>query len=148
MSWRSRKIGGEEYDVEILPMMNLFVVLIPMLLLSAVFVELAVVRLGLPSDEPAVAEEPREPLGLAIAIEDDRWIVQAAKFPPTAIRRDADGAIEKLRGALADVGARFPDNRDVVILSRPHTHYEDIIAVMDVSRETGLENVSLLGAGS
>lgn len=148
MSWRSRKIGGDDYDVEILPMMNLFVVLIPMLLLSAVFVELAVVRLGLPSDEPAAATAPQEPLGLAVAIEDDRWIVQATKLTPTAIQRDADGAIEKLRVALADVGARFPDNRDVIILSRPDTRYEDIISVMDVSRETGLENVSLLGAAS
>jgi biopolymer transport protein ExbD len=148
MSSRRRKIGGGEYDVEILPMMNLFVVLIPMLLLSAVFVEIGVIRLGLPSDDAPPAAAPKEPLGLAVAIEDDRWIVQAAAIEPTEIPRDADGAIGELRAALADVGARFPDNRDVVILSRPHTRYEDIISVMDVSRETGLENVALLGAGS
>jgi biopolymer transport protein ExbD len=129
--------------------MNLFVVLIPMLLLSAVFVELAVIRMGLPSDdaEPAPAE-PRESLGLAVAIEDDRWIIRAEKIEPTAIARDGEAAIEALQAALADVGTRFPENRDVVILSRPHTKYDDIISVMDVSRATGLENVSLLGAGS
>jgi biopolymer transport protein ExbD len=148
MSFRNRKIGGDEYDVEILPMMNLFVVLIPMLLLSAVFVELSVIRLGLPSDEPSAAVATKEPLGLAVAIEDDQWIVRTAKLPPTAIPRDADGSIEKLRVALGDIGSRFPDNRDVVIVSRPHTRYEDIISVMDVSRDTGLENVSLSGAGS
>jgi biopolymer transport protein ExbD len=148
MSFRKRTIGGVEYDVEILPMMNLFVVLIPMLLLSAVFVELGVIRLGLPSEDAAPTAARKEPLGLAVAIEDDRWIVRAAAIKPNAIPRDGDGAIEELRAALADVAARFPENRDVVILSRPHTRYEDIISVMDVSRETGLENVALLGAGS
>jgi len=89
-------------------MMNLFVVLIPMLLLSAVFVELAVIRMGLPSDDAEPAAERKDSLGLAVAIEDDRWVVQAEKIAPREIARGSVAAIEELRATLADVGARFP----------------------------------------
>jgi biopolymer transport protein ExbD len=146
---RRRRRGGREEgaDLEVLPMMNLFVVLIPMLLLSAVFAELAVIRMGLPSAD-AESRSERESLGLAVAIEDDRWIVRADRFEAKIVGRDGSGAIGSLRRTLAGVTASFPENRDVVILSYPHTRYEDIISVMDISRETGLENLSLLGAES
>jgi len=147
MSRRKQRAKGEPKDLDLLPMMNLFVVLIPMLLLSAVFVELAVIRMGLPSDDAAPVA-PAPTLGLSISIEEDRWIVRASELEERAIDRSAAASIETLRATLGDVTTRFPDNRDVVILSRPTTRYEDIISVMDVSRETGLENVSLLGAES
>jgi biopolymer transport protein ExbD len=44
------------------------------------------------------------------------------------------------------VVAQHPENEEIMIISQPHTRYEDIIAVMDVSREAGLPSVSLLGA--
>ena len=133
-------------DLEILPMMNLFVVLIPMLLLSAVFIELSVIRMTLPSDDATETPKQQEALGLSIAIEEARWVVKGRALESLVVSRESDDAVEQLRGALSEITGRFPDNRDVVIVSTPRTRYDDIVKVMDVSRETGIDNISLSGA--
>jgi len=81
-----------EGELDLLPMMNVFIVLIPMLLTSAVFLKVTVIDTNVPS---------------------------------------ATGT------APADAGAS---------LSLPKTRYQDIIAVMDVARASGLPSASLLGA--
>jgi biopolymer transport protein ExbD len=131
--------------------MNLFVVLIPMLLLSAVFLELSVIRMHLADEEATPPASESESLGLAIAIEDARWIVRGRSLASRTVSREATVAgvdpLDELSGVLSDIVADHPDTRDVVIESRPRTRYDDIIAVMDVSRETGLVGISLASAG-
>ncbi len=147
---RRRKRHFHEHvdsDLEILPLMNLFVVLIPMLLLSAVFLELSVIRMGLPTDD-AAASEKEESLGLVIAIDEARWVVKERARPDRTVDRSAETAEDELRTVLADVTHRFPSENEVVIESRPTTRYDDIVHVMDVSREVGLVGISLKGAGS
>ena len=60
-------------------------------------------------------------------------------------RADED-ADAQLGEALSDISSRFPDNRDIMVISEPSTSYGDIVAVMDISRESGMPSVSLLGA--
>ena len=137
----ARELVAEE--LEILPMMNLFVVLIPMLLLSAVFLEMSVIRMSVPADD--AAEPPKQSLGLSVAIQDESWIVKARRIDTVVIDRAAADADEQLRGTLAGLSSRFPDAHDVVIRNGARTRYEDIVAVMDASRESGFPNVSLAG---
>jgi biopolymer transport protein ExbD len=135
------KVSGE---LEILPLMNLFVVLIPMLLLSAVFLEMAVIRMNLPSDE---AESPaKETLALSIVIQDARYVIKSRRLEDEVIARSAPEADVALRSALVKVATLFPENHDVVIVSQSHTRYDDIVRVMDISRESGIDNISLSGA--
>lgn len=134
-------------DLEILPLMNLFVVLIPMLLLSAVFLEMSVIHVGLPSDE-APQKPAEERLGLAVLIGDEAWVVKGRKLAPQVILREGEDADARLRAALADVSERFPEDHDVVVRSGPRTRYEDIVQVMDASRESGFAGVSLAGGES
>jgi hypothetical protein len=55
--------------------------------------------------------------------------------------------VEALAGALRDYGARHPGLDAVVLVSAPGTRYEEIVAVMDVSRESGFPQISLAAAG-
>jgi biopolymer transport protein ExbD len=133
-------------ELEMLPMMNLFVVLIPMLLLSAVFLEMSVIRMNLPGDD-APPPSPRETLGLSVTIADAAWVVSGRGLPAHEIARDGDGAPARLREALAAASAGHPDDKDVTIRSAETTRYEEIVLVMDASRESGFPNVSLAEAG-
>lgn len=134
-------------ELEILPLMNLFVVLIPMLLLSAVFLEMSVIRLDLPSDD--AADPPsHERLSLSVSIRDDAWVVRGRRLDAMVIDRATAEADTRLRAALADVSARFPEDHDVVVRPTAHTRYEDIVQVMDASRESGFPGVSLTGGDS
>jgi len=136
-----------ENDLEIMPLMNLFVALIPMLLISAVFLNVTVIDMKAPSEATeADGGDKKENLALAVTIKDDYFVVEGRRISKRVISRAGEDAEARLADALADVVARYPDNRDVMIISQPQTLYTDIISVMDVSRESGLPSVSLLGA--
>jgi biopolymer transport protein ExbD len=142
-SQRRWAVARVEEELDLLPLMNLFVVLIPMLLLSAVFVEMSVIRMDAPSDTPPASE--RTPLGLSVAIGEASWTISGRNVDPVVVDRAEEGSLERLRAELAGIAGRFPDDHDVVIRSRESTRYEDIVMVMDVSRETGFPGVSLTG---
>lgn len=126
--------------------MNVLVALLPMLLLSAVFVKVTVIDLDAPpaAEAPAPAED-KPSLALAVTIKDDYFVVEGQKIAKRVIQRSAADADIQLAGALADVVVQHPENQEIMIISQPHTKYEDIIEVMDISREAGLPSVSLLG---
>lgn len=136
-----------EADIEILPLMNLFIVLIPMLLLSAVFIEVSTVDMRLPgeanADEP---ERPKNPLNLSVLIAHDVYVVEGNHITTTRIERSDEGADVALGEAIARIARAHPAEKNVRILSTPTTRYGDIIAVMDISREAGLPNAGLAGA--
>lgn len=153
MSRRTRKYKKIiEADLEILPLMNLFVVLIPMLLISAMFIELAVINMDAPdaAELPDDREELEEGLDLAVQIEDARYVVVGRQLDPTVITRGVDGmygdAPGELSAVLQSISAEHPETRSIRIVSQPHTLYEDIILVMDVSREAGLPEIALQAA--
>ena len=141
-----------EADLEILPLMNLFVVLIPMLLISAMFIQLAVINMDGPdsAELPDDREELEEGLDLAVQIEDARYVVVGRHLDPVVIDRDPEGmagdASEELGAALQAISVEHPDTKNIRIVSQPHTLYEDIILVMDVSRGAGLPEIALQAA--
>ena len=144
---RQRSLGEYvEGDLEILPLMNLFVVLIPMLLISAVFVHLSVIPMNLPSDEAAQAAAERERLGLSVEIQEEVWVVKGRRLEARRIDRLGEQADDDLRAVLTAVKADHPSEEEVVIVSDPATRYDDIVEVMDASRESGLPNISLSGS--
>ena len=133
-------------DLEIMPLMNLFVAMIPMLLISAVFLNVTVIDMKAPPDADAAVKPDKTPLALAVTIKDLYFVVEGRRISKRVIARSDEDADLQLGDALADIVAKHPDNQDVIIISQPHTNYGDIIAVMDISRESGLPSVSLLGA--
>lgn len=139
-----RKIVEAELDT--LPLMGLFVVLIPMLLLSAVFLEITVIELNLPDELAAEMEQEAERLSLSVEIGEAVFVVRARGVEETVISRDDDNAGERLLAELSSITTRHPENRIVTIVSQPTTRYEDIIYVMDVSRAAGLPHTSLMGS--
>jgi biopolymer transport protein ExbD len=134
-----------EGDVEILPLMNLFVVLIPMLLLSAVFLRIAVIDMSLPAGAGESAAPEEDPLSLTVRIEEDRYVVEGRGIPDGVVLRDGGGEenAAELSERLAGLVAARPGTEDVVILSRTDTRYEEIVRVMDAAREAGLSRASL-----
>ena len=147
-----RSLGGRSFrelvenDLDIMPLMNLFVALIPMLLISAVFLNVTVIEMNGPGENAAAATPDDAPLNLAVTISADHYVVTGRRLKQAVIDRSAGDPATALGGALAAVVATHPDNRDVMIVSSATTRYDDIIAVMDITRAAGLPSVSLLGA--
>lgn len=137
-----------ESDLEIMPLMNLFVALIPMLLISAVFLNVTVIDMKLPTDASAAetASMNKKALQLSVTIHDGQFVVEGRNLKRSVVDRDAADPDAELAQVLAEVKQKHPDNEEIMIISQPNTLYDVIIQVMDLSRDAGMGAVSLLGS--
>jgi biopolymer transport protein ExbD len=143
-AWR-QKVAD---DLELLPLMNLFIVLIPMLMLSAVFIEVRAIEMRLPAD--AEASAAGEPLIMTVRITDEHYVVESGATPARVIPRGADASVgnaawQQLDAELAAFAAAHPESRDVRIVAESTTRYDEIVAVMDLARAAGLHQAALQG---
>ena len=135
-------------DLELLPLMNLFIVLIPMLLLSAVFIEIRAIEMRLPGEAQSASTE--EPVVITVRVREAAYVVQSPGTPDQVIARGNDGpaanaAWEQLGTALGAFVEAHPGARDVRIVAEDTTRYDVLVAVMDLARVYGLSQAGLQG---
>ena len=154
-SQRGKGHRVETPDLELMPMLNVFISIIPMLLLSAAFVQLAVIDTGLPATAAAAA--PAEaaddaPPPVTIHLRAADWVVERAGSPSRAIARSqgVDAADDPGRLQLEALLRSFvaPEGKkpEVRIVPAVTTKYEEIIFIMDLARAAGLPNAALADA--
>jgi biopolymer transport protein ExbD len=144
---RQRHAKSVHTELEIMPMLNVFIAIIPLLLLSAAFVPVTVIKTTLPADG-AVVPVNDAPLDLAIGIEQGAYVIEVNGAPAGRIERTGEGAAKALTDALSHIAAAHAGHREVRIVSPQSTHYEEIIQVMDAARAAGLPEASLQGGGA
>jgi biopolymer transport protein ExbD len=137
-----RKKPSFEVDLNLAPYLSLFVTLIPMLLLTAMFQKVGIVNLYLPTVEEAMLQDTQEEesadFTLAIAVTDGE--LSLLKDDETLYEYKFDGSkpdLSGLREALIKVKDDAPDKRDAVLLLDSAILYETIIDIMDAAREKG-----------
>ena len=132
--------------------MNVFIVLIPMLLMSAVFIEIRVIEMSLPAAQAETT--PAASLDLVIRMLPDAYVVEGNGITPQTIPIAAtaaaagaplNAAAHPLTQALAGIVAAHPGNREVRIVAGAATHYQAIVTTMDLARAAGLSDVALEG---
>lgn len=144
---RSRKAKREtDVELNITTFMNLMVVLIPFLLLDAVFTQMSVLQLTLPSSEEAAPtpQENRKPFTLEVLIYKDRYELVDRKSSSvlSVIRNNPDNKhntaelheiLVKLKDRAKEAGH---DVRDISVLCEKDTPYVLLIQTMDTVRIT------------
>jgi biopolymer transport protein ExbD len=137
-------------EIELMPMINVFMAIIPLLLLSAAFVPVTVIKTTLPSLEAVETPASDAPLDLAIVIQPEAYLVQMNGKVSARIARpsgEAKAAHEELTNLIRAIAAEHPGHREVRIVSQSRTRYEEIIEVMDIARAGGLPDAALSDAG-
>ncbi len=141
----------EDSDVNITPIMNVFVILIPFLLLSASFVKIAIIDFSLPSTEQAAnaAVNPADLKGLTVlvvTIKDTGLEVKTSKKKlPFVPKKNGKYDLKTLAKRLGEVKKKYPKLEDVIITPSETIRYETIVHVMDTCREAGFPNFSISG---
>jgi len=130
--------------------MNLFMILIPFLLLTATFVKLAIIDLALPTlDGSGVGEStlPIEDLTvMVITIDASGFIIKtSSKDYPQIPLRTNEYDYQELSRQLAEIKKLFPRLTDVVISPTAEVRYQIIVRVLDRCREIGFPNFSISG---
>ena len=136
MNRRSRKNRQQETaELNITAFMNLMVVLVPFLLITAVFSRMAVLELNLPGVNSAPPEK-QVSLQLEIIVRGGRIEVGDRNSGRAAVFANKDGEYDLL--ALADylqqVKAIYPDKLDATLLLEPDISYDSLVQVMDTVR--------------
>ncbi len=132
-------------DLNLAPLLSLFVALIPMLLLTAIFQEVGIINLYLPTLEEALLQESQEDPGtdftLAVAVTTTQ--ISLMKDDKVLLTENIAGELklDKLTEKLAELKKEVPDKRDLVLLLDGQIRYETIIDIMDAVRVHGEEEL-------
>ena len=141
-----RRERDTEVELNITAFLNLMVVLIPFLLLNAVFAQVAILQLNLPSDDAAPSEsENQRAIVLEVMIYQDRSeVIDRQSGPLKTVPHTESGEHDRngLHEYLLEVKSRFPDVNDITLLCEDDTPYELLIQTMDTVR---LRDVELNG---
>ncbi len=135
-SYAARRRMQEEAKLDITTFLNLMVVLIPFLLVSAVFSRVAIMELSVPtasggtqSSTPNFAIEVIvRKAGFEIA---NGYSVEAA-IP----KKEGEYDMDMLGKILLRLKAEYPEKMDATILMEPDIEYDYLIKVMDAVRMT------------
>jgi biopolymer transport protein ExbD len=145
-----QKKRGQGLDVEelnLLPLMSLFVALVPALLYSAVFTPVSALGLDFPGTGGAASASP---LALAVRVTDDAYAIEGAPeraYDPIPRAADPQAALAALRAELDALHTAHPEASGAILVVSPQVPFRTVVAVMDEVRESGFGNSTLLGAG-
>ena len=130
-----RKIVAAELNIT--AFMNLMVVLVPFLLMTAVFSHITILDLNLPPPGENAARQPKQPpYELRVTIRQNQLVISdnrvgmIKRIPP----RGGEHDFATLKETLKQVKARLPNHTNITILAEQQTRYDDLISAMDSSR--------------
>ncbi|MCI0693074.1 biopolymer transporter ExbD [candidate division KSB1 bacterium] len=151
---KRRHIEMESTELNLTPIMNLMVVMIPILLSSTQFVKIGILELNLPPSvgvataAGALPKETQRTLDLTVSITESGFYISSAlavlpgddTAGPT-IPKNGDGAydFEALSKKLYEVKQKarehFPDTEAIVIQAERDISYQILVSTMDAARE-------------
>lgn len=129
---RSRR-NNATAELNITVFMNLMVILVPFLLITAVFSRLAILELYLPGPS-AEAVEPEEPVfQLEITVRQGAIEVGDRNIGAFGVYPTLDGVYDydALAAKLAEIKQQYPAKTDAAILLEPDIPYDTLVQVMD-----------------
>jgi biopolymer transport protein ExbD len=133
-----------EYEIDVTTFLNLMVVLIPFLLITAVFSRLTIVELDLPSNASGAAPQQEsfriEVIVREAGIEIGNGTVVIATVP----KKDDDYDLETLSEMMVALKQEYPEIDTASVLMEAFIPYDYLIQVMDIVRTvevpTGVED--------
>jgi len=141
----------EEIDVNLTAVMNIFLILIPFLILTAAFVKLAIIDFSIPTTgggSDSAQPPPKEKMILTVIDIKANGELQlkstGSKFEPihpTNTKERYD--YKKLASQLRELKFKYQAIEDIILIPDVEVKYDIIIQVMDQCRENGFPNISL-----
>ncbi len=137
---RSRR-GGRHHrhdtaELNITAFMNLMVILVPFLLITAVFSRLTILELNLPGSSSEPAEPQEQTFQLEIIVRSDKIEVGDRNQGLLGIYPNGDGGYDfaALSEKLVQLKERYPTKTDAAILLEQDIAYDTLVQVMDTVR--------------
>ena len=119
-------------ELLLVPMIDIFTVLVTFLLMTAVFSRTVVLELNLPAQQTQFLEPPQG-LQLEVLVRKDSIQIADRNSGPLGTLPNVAGGYdyEGLTNYLKRVKAKFPEKTDASILFEPDVPYDILVQVMD-----------------
>jgi len=151
--------SADEVEINMTPVMNLMVVLIPLLLSSAQYIKIGVIDLNLPpAVGPSVSQlgapkETERKLDLAVTITNNGFFISSS----LAVLKNVDGVgptiplgengqynFQQLSMQLYEIKKKalgsFSDTEKIVVQAEPQINYQLLVDTLDASRSVTIED--------
>lgn len=147
MKFPRRKHLQEAVELNITAFMNLMVILVPFLLITAVFSRMTVLELNLPTlDEAQKNAQEDLKLSLQLVVRESSFDIQDANIGLIRrIERNPAGEDWKtFSKVLIEIKSRFPEEQSITLLLEPGVSYRTMIEVMDHVRSADVVQLASL----
>jgi biopolymer transport protein ExbD len=126
-------------ELEITTFLNLMVVLVPFLLITAVFSRITIVELDLPSEAGGPAQDSPA-FRLEVIVREDSLQISNGTAPIASIPNvDDEYDLEQLSEYMVALKRDYRDVEKASVLLEPQIPYDYLIRVMDVVRSVEVE---------
>lgn len=134
MSFKIKRQGTDEAEIDVTSFMNLMIVLVPVLLMSMTFTKVTVMEINLPELSGGGAANDLTQSQLEVVVRNSGMEVffpggNLIKKIPLLENKAQD--FNTLSGVLRSIKDKVSDKKDAVILSSKDLDYQTLIATMD-----------------
>lgn len=134
----------EAAELNITAFLNLMVILVPFLLITAVFSKITVLELNLPSLNAKNDQQEKIKLQLELVLRKGSFDIQDANLGiiKRFVRSDEDTNWKQFTNILVEIKSRFPDEKNISLLLESGINYKTLITVMDHVRSADIVQVT------
>ena len=129
-----RRNKGNTYDIDVTTFLNIMVVLIPFLLITAVFSRLTIVELDLPSKANGATPRQESFRIEVIVREPGIEISNGTAIIALVPKKDGDYDLEALSEMMVALKQEYPNIDAASVLMEDYIPYDYLIQVMDIVR--------------
>ena len=129
----------ETPELNITTFLNLMVVLIPFLLISAVFSRVTILELSVPTSAGGSANNTPNFAIEVIVRETGLEIANGSSVEAAFPKKDDQYDLEMLTEMLLRLKAQYPEKEDATVLMEPNIAYDYLIQIMDAVRGTEIQ---------
>jgi len=127
------------HEIDVTTFLNLMVVLVPFLLITAVFSRLTIVELDLPSSAGGPASN-QENFRVEVIVRDAGIeITNGTAIIASIPKKDDEFDLETLSDFMVELKQEYPEQDSASVLMEPFIPYDYLIQVMDVVRSIEVE---------
>lgn len=146
MRIKRRNHKKEASELNITAFMNLMVILVPFLLVTAVFSRMTVIELNLPPKSAQSQQQDKVKLELELVVRQGSFDVQDARLGMIKrfVRSEEETNWEGFTDLLVEIKSRFPEEQNITLLLEPDIEYQTLVQVMDRVRTADIVNIASL----
>ena len=129
-----RRRTGNTYEIDVTTFLNLMVVLVPFLLITAVFSRLTIVELDLPSTASSPNDNADNFRVEVIVREEGMEISNGSATIASIPKKEDEYDLDSLSELIVELKRQYPDHDSASVLMERYIPYDYLIQVMDVVR--------------